>query len=176
MARASGVIVFCLALAFGAALLLDVGGLQAKLFGENPPERPAVTAKLSGKAPDTAPAPAAVTPAWYVGANGLDGAELERQAARALMVIYFQKPRCEECRRFEREVLAASEVRSFLAGVVKVRVDPGDGDREQKLARRFGVEHLPALAVVPQRGPPHLVPLERGGSLLSPHQLVAYCR
>jgi hypothetical protein len=175
MARASGVIVLLLALAFGAALLLDLGGLQAKLFTEGPPERPAVAAKLPGK-PAENPPPGPITPVWYIGANGYDGADLERQSARATLLVYFQKRSCEECRKFEREVLGAPEVRAFLAGVVKVRVDPGDGDREQRLARRFGVERLPALAVIPQRGPSHLVPLERGKALLSPHELIAFCR
>jgi hypothetical protein len=171
MARASGVIVLFLALAFGAALLLDLGGLQTKLFTEGPSQRPVVTAKLPERPPEKAPS-GPLTPAWFVGANGYDGAELERQSARATMVIYFAKRACEECRKFEREVLGTSEVKSFLEGVVKARVDPDDGEREQKLARRFGVDRLPALAVIPQRGPPHLVPLQH----VTPHQLVAYCR
>ena len=89
------------------------------------------------------------------------------------MVVYFQKRACEGCRRFEKDVLAAPEVKSFLSGVVKVRVDPGDGEREQKLARRFGVSQLPAVAVVPPQGPPRLLP---DGALHSARELIAFAR
>src|SRR5437879_6224447 len=114
MARASGVIVLLLALAFGAALLLDLGGLQSKLFSEGPAERPALTVKLPEKIAEKVPAPGPVTPVWYIGANGFDGADLERQSARAAMVIYFQKRACDLCRKFERDVLGTAEVKSFL--------------------------------------------------------------
>jgi hypothetical protein len=176
MARAWGVVVLFAALGFGAALLLDVGGLQSKLFTEGLPERAPPTARLPEKPGAASSAPGPITPVWYIGANGFEGADLERQSARATLVVYFQKRSCDACRKFEREVLASAEVKSFLENVVKVRVDPGDGVREQRLARRFGVERLPALAVIPQRGPPHLVPLERGRALLSPHELIAFCR
>ena len=171
-----GVVVLVLALGFGAALLLDLGGLQGKLFTEGPPERPAPPESARLPPPATpAPAPAGpVTPAWFLGASGFDGAELERQSARATMLVYFQKKRCDECRQFEKSVLAAPEMKAFLQDVVKVRIDPGDGAREEKLARRFEVHDLPALAVVPQRGAVRLVPLRAGK--LDAHALVAYCK
>jgi thiol:disulfide interchange protein len=165
-------LVLLAALAVGAALVLDVGGVQARLFAEGPDPARALAPKFPAAPP--APAPAApITPAWYLGASGYDGAELERQAARANLVVYFQRRRCDPCRRFEHEVLGAPEVKSFLAEVVKVRVDPDDGDREQKLAKRFGVTTLPAVAVIPQRGPPHLLPEQALGN---PRLLVSFLR
>jgi hypothetical protein len=134
------------------------------------------TEPSTGRRPSPPPAPkptAPITPAWYLGASGYEGAELERQSARASMVIYFQKRGCDPCRKFEHEVLAAAEVKSFLSEVVKVRVDPDGGDPERKLALRFGVSAVPALAVVPQRGPPRLVPDK---ALSTPHTLIAFCR
>src|SRR6185436_12438118 len=95
-----GALVFVAALAFGAALLLDIGGLQARLFAEGPEKGAPPVAKLPPAAPPPKPA-APVTPAWYIGGSGYDGAELERQSARASMVIYFQKRKCDVCRRFE---------------------------------------------------------------------------
>jgi hypothetical protein len=170
MARSSiGVLILVAALGFGAALVLDVGGLQSRLFADGPERPPPAAAKLPSPPPPQKPA-APITPAWYLGSSGYEGAELERQAARASMVIYFQKRKCDPCRRFEHEVLASAEVKSFLAEVVKVRLDADD---EQKLAARFGISAVPAIAVVPQHGPPRVIP-ERG--LSSPHQLIAFSR
>ena len=171
-----GLLALLSALGFGAALLLDLGGLQGKLFTEGPLEpKPLPAAALLPPPATPTPAPAGpVTPAWYLDASGFDGAELERQSARATMVVYFQKKRCDACRKFEKDLLAAPEVKAFLSEVVKVRVDPEAGEREQRLARRYEVKDLPALLVVPQRGPVRLVPVRAGS--LDPHALVAYCR
>jgi len=173
MARSSiGVVVLLAALGFGAALVLDVGGLQSRLFAEGPERSPPPVAKLPSPALADKPA-APITPAWFLGASGYEGAELERQAARASMVIYFQKRRCDACRRFEHEVLGSPEVKSFLSEVVKVRIDTEEGDPDRKLAARFGVTGVPAVAVVPQHGPPRLIPET---ALSTPHQLIAFSR
>src|SRR5258706_15854617 len=101
-----GALVLIAALAFGAALVLDIGGLQSRLFAEGPERPPPPSPKLP--APAAAPKPVApITPAWFIGSSGYEGAELERQAARASMMIYFQKRNCEGCRRFEHERLGA---------------------------------------------------------------------
>ena len=107
--RSIGVLVFLAALVFGAALVLDLGGIQSRLFADGPDRPPPPVAKLPAPAPSPKPA-APITPAWYLGATGYQGAELERQAARASMVVYFQKRKCDACRRFEHEVLGAPEV------------------------------------------------------------------
>jgi len=167
-----GALVLIAALAFAGALVLDVGGLRSRLFAESPdPQREIAVPRLPAPAAQKPAAP--ITPAWYIGASGYEGAELERQSARANMVIYFQKRACEPCRKFERDVLASAEVKSFLADVVKVRVDPDDGAAEHKLAARFGVADVPAIAVIPHQGPPRLLP---DRALANPHLLVAFSR
>ena len=164
-----GALVLIAALAFGAALVLDIGGLQSRLFAEGPERPPPPSPKLP--APAAAPKPVApITPAWFIGSSGYEGAELERQAARASMMIYFQKRNCEACRRFEHEVLGSAEVKSFLADLVKVRVD---ADEEKKLAARFGVTSAPSIVVVPRQGTPRVIPEK---ALSSPHQLIAFSR
>jgi len=167
-----GAWVLVAAIVFGAALVFDVGGLQSRLFAEGP-ERQRELAPPKLPAPDVQKPAAPITPAWYLGASGYEGAELERQAARVNMVIYFQKRSCDPCRKFEHEVLGSAEVKSFLADVVKVRVDPDDGAAEHKLAARFGVSGVPAVAVIPHQGPPRLVP---DRALSNAHLLVAFSR
>ena len=173
-----GLAVLGFAILAGAAIVLDAGGIQQKLFVEAAPRQREVVAKLpepKAEPPRPGPAPE-ITPAWFVDSNGLDGAELERQATRAAMVVYFQSRACDGCRKFERDVLAAGPVKSLFAGMVKVRVDVKAGEREQKLARRFGVDALPAVYLVPARGPGHLVPVRRGDSFLAPSELVGFLR
>lgn len=167
-----GGLVIVAAVVVSAVLVLDVGGLRSRLFAERA-EQQRELAPPRLPAPATNKPSAPITPAWYLGASGYEGAELERQSARANLIIYFQKRACDPCRKFEREVLGSPEVKSFLAGVVKVRVDPADGDAEHKLAARFGVADVPAIAVVPHQGPPHLLPDK---ALSNPHLLVAFLR
>ncbi|MFN2547177.1 MAG: thioredoxin family protein [Myxococcales bacterium] len=166
-----GALMLLAAFAFAGTLVLDVGGLRSRLFAEGLEKQREIAPRLP---PPSAQKPSApITPAWYLGASGYEGAELERQSAGANMVIYFQKRACEPCREFEHEVLASPEVKSFLADVVKVRVDPDGGVGEHKLAARFGVSGVPAVAVVPHQGPPHLLP---DRALSNPHLLVAFSR
>ncbi|HUJ26467.1 MAG TPA: thioredoxin family protein [Myxococcales bacterium] len=167
-----GGLALLLAVAFGALLWFDVGGVQTKLFAEPGAKARVVVPKFPAAPPAATPS-GEITPAWFLGANGYDGAELERQSARAPLIVYFQKKSCDACRRFEKDVLAATEVKAFLGGVVKVRVDPDDGDREQRLAHRFGVAQVPAVLVVPPQGPPRLLP---GTALKSPRELIAFAR
>ena len=89
------------------------------------------------------------------------------------MVIYFQKRSCDPCRKFEHDVLGSPEVKSFLADMVKVRVDPDDGAAEHKLPARFGVSGVPAVAVIPRQGPPRLVP---DRALSNPNLMIAFSR
>ena len=167
-----GAWVLLAAIVFGAALVFDVGGLQSRLFAEGP-ERKREIAPPKLPAPEVQKPVAPITPAWYLGASGYEGAELERQAARVNMVIYFQKRSCDPCRKFEHDVLGSPEVKSFLTDVVKVRVDPDDGAAEHKLAARFGVSGVPAVAVIPHQGPPRLVP---DRALSNPNLMIAFSR
>jgi thiol:disulfide interchange protein len=168
--RILGPLVLLLAIGAGAAIVLDIGGLQQKLFvDKDAPAAPLPTFA----APPPPPKPPEVTPAWYLGASGYDGAELERQSARAEMVVYFTRKQCDDCRRFEHDVLAAQSVKQFLDGVVKVRIDPDDGERELHLQQRFEVKSLPAVVVVGQKGPPRVLPK---AALTAPHQLIAFAR
>jgi thiol:disulfide interchange protein len=168
--RFVGPFVLIVAIVAGSALVLDVGGIQRRLFVEKdaPPKTLPVLAEQQPP-----PKPAEVTPAWYLGANGFDGAELERQSARAAMLVYFQRKQCDECRRFEREVLDAQSVRQFLQGLVKVRVDPDDGDRERRLMQRYEVASVPGVVVVSLQGPPRVLPK---AALAAPSRLIAFSR
>jgi hypothetical protein len=168
-----GALVLLAALGFGAALVLDLGGIQSRLFADGAEQKPPpLAARLPSPPPPQKPS-VPITPAWFLGASGYEGAELERQSARAGMVVYFQKRSCDPCRKFEHQVLGSPEVKSFLTGVVKVRVDPDDGDAEHRLAARFGVSGVPAVALVPHQGPPRLLPDK---ALSNPHLLVAFSR
>jgi thiol:disulfide interchange protein len=139
---------------------LDAGGLR--LTDDLPPAPPPPArspAAAEAAAPPGSKLRAPITDAWHLDAAGYDGGEAERLASGAGMLVYFHATRCKECRALERGALASPAVRGWLGDVVKVRVATDAGAREQALARRFGVDDVPALVWVPASGGPRLVPL-----------------
>ena len=69
---------------------------------------------------------------WLEGADGHADAMRQRQTMQAPMLVYFRVDWCPHCRRFD-ELLDDGQVRSRLAGVIKVRIDPEKGEAEKQL-------------------------------------------
>ncbi len=121
---------------------------------------PAPPAPTPAGPPPPAPAPIieelpsvpprlSVSSYWYEGADGYRRAKHEHESARAPMLVYFRVDWCHACQRMDSEVLPASAVRSFLADVVKVRVNVESSDAERSLAKAFGVTGYPSVFVIP---------------------------
>jgi len=171
-----GLIVFALALAFGAAIWFDVGHIGeqlARLVSDNPSRAAAPSAASRDRTPPASPV--AITQAWYLDVPGYAGADDERRAAHAPMLVYFQTRSCDLCRRVDRELLASPEMKPLLDGAVKVRVDVMSSAREQRLAQKLGALAVPALIEIDAKGLSHKLPLELAGKLVSPAQLAASC-
>jgi thiol:disulfide interchange protein len=144
-----------------------------------PPPR-AVVARLTPGAPGggRVATPVAVSRSWYAGAGGYERAVAEQRASGAPMAVYFYVDWCPYCARMGREILPAREVRQFLDGVVKVRVNPESGAAEAALAEEFGVRGFPSFFVVPQVGGvdrAKVHPFKRDGDL-TPSEFVEECR
>jgi thiol:disulfide interchange protein len=91
---------------------------------------------------------AEVSPTWHYGAQGFAAARQEQQATGAPLAVYFYTDWCPYCKRFDEEFLTATEVRSALTRVVKVRVNPEDGPEEEAIGKRFGARGYPAFFIV----------------------------
>lgn len=85
---------------------------------------------------------------WYEGAEGWDRALRQQRAHRVPILVYFRVDWCPHCHALD-ELLEDDEVYARLRHVIKVRIDPEDGDDEQELfAGEFGARGFPALFLV----------------------------
>ena len=98
------------------------------------------------------PALADQSTVWFEGADGHANAMRQRKTMRAPMLVYFRVDWCPHCRRFD-ELLDDSQVRSRLAGVIKVRIDPEKGDAEKQLFQsEYGGTGYPTIFLHPADG------------------------
>ncbi len=82
---------------------------------------------------------------WLEGANGYArGAEQAKLAGKPI-ILYFYTEWCPYCRKFENNTLASAEVVKALSRFVRVRINPENGSRENKLAEQFGVQGYPSV-------------------------------
>jgi thiol:disulfide interchange protein len=65
------------------------------------------------------------------------------------MAVYINVTWCPYCRKFEKEVLSDPEVRKAMKDIIKVRVNPEDGQKENAIAFQYGVTGFPSFFVHP---------------------------
>jgi thiol:disulfide interchange protein len=89
---------------------------------------------------------------WYEGADGWARARRQQRTEGVPIVVYFRADWCPHCRVLD-EILEDREVDARLRRVIKVRIDPEDGDDEQDLfSEEFGAQGFPALFLVSRNG------------------------
>ena len=99
-----------------------------------------------------APALAYQSTVWFEGADGHATALRQRKTMKAPMLVYFRVDWCPHCRRFD-ELLDDSQVRSRLAGVIKVQIDPEKGEAEKQLFQgEYGGTGYPTIFLYPADG------------------------
>ena len=105
-----------------------------------------------------APALAYQSTVWFEGAAGHANALRQRKTMDAPMLVYFRVDWCPHCRRFD-ELLDDSQVRSRLAGVIKVRIDPEKGEAEKQIFQsEYGGTGYPTIFLYPADGSePHRI-------------------
>ena len=90
--------------------------------------------------------------AWLNGVAGYHEAALEWEQGHTPLVMYFRADWCPQCIAFERQTLKAPRVREALDRMVKVRVNPENGEAERRLADAWRVEGYPAMFILPVDG------------------------
>lgn len=89
---------------------------------------------------------------WYEGADGWDQARRQQKVHGAPIFVYFRAEWCPQCHALD-EILEGREVESRLRHVIKVRIDPDDGDDEQTLFNEdFGSHAFPSVFLVSRTG------------------------
>jgi thiol:disulfide interchange protein len=86
---------------------------------------------------------------WFEDASGFEDAARQQAHQHAPMLVYFRTDWCPYCKKFD-SLLEDAEVRSRLAKVIKVRVNPEHGDAEKNLfEKRYGARGYPAIFWAP---------------------------
>ena len=89
---------------------------------------------------------------WYEGADGWAQAQRQQRAHGAPIFVYFRAEWCPHCHALD-EILEEREVDRRLRQVIKVRIDPDDGEEEASLfSDEFGASGFPALFLVSRNG------------------------
>lgn len=118
---------------------------------------------------------------WFSGADGYALADRQRKQAKAVMAVYFYTDWCPYCRRLERNIFQSDEVDRYFRNVVKVRVNPEDGQEESRLARRYGITGYPSFFILPpdSESPRKITPYKKQGTgwvAMGPSDFVKACQ
>lgn len=178
-----GVLILLGVIAFGTAVVLDVGGLGG-WFGRllaGPKSTLSDGGVLSPLPPPPPPKPkpvviGEVTQAWFVDASGYLGAQAEQKATNAPMLIYFRKRPCAVCKQVDHDLLGSPELKKLLEHVVKVRIDVDAGRREWEMTKVMQIKELPSLVSVSPDKSVHKIKFTQGGLLVPAAQVAAQIR
>jgi thiol:disulfide interchange protein len=89
---------------------------------------------------------------WYEGADGWAQARRQQRAHDVPILVYFRADWCPHCHALD-EMLEERDVQRRLRQVIKVRIDPEDGEEEEELfSEEFGAQGFPALFLVSRSG------------------------
>jgi thiol:disulfide interchange protein len=89
---------------------------------------------------------------WYEGADGWAQARRQQRAHGVPILVYFRAEWCPHCHTLD-EMLEERAVERRLRQVIKVRIDPEDGDDEESLfSDDFGAQGFPTLFLVSRTG------------------------
>lgn len=89
---------------------------------------------------------------WYEGADGYAAARERQRSSHASMLVYFHTDWCPHCKSFDG-LLEEGTVRSRLAELIKVRINPERGKAEDALFKTdFRGTAFPTLFLVDAAG------------------------
>lgn len=114
---------------------------------------------------------------WLYGAAGHTRAIELQKELNVPLIVYFYTDWCPYCRALDNEYLPTAPVQDYLRGVVKVRINPEQGQAERALAQRYGVKGYPSFFVARESAVPpvNVQPFRRAGKL-TPAQFANACR
>ncbi len=100
---------------------------------------------------------------WYEGADGWAQAQRQQRVHGVPIFVYFRADWCPHCHALDER-----EVERRLRQVIKVRIDPEDGDEEESLfSDEFGAHAFPTLFLVSRSGARRQLPYGSAERLLA---------
>lgn len=89
---------------------------------------------------------------WYEGADGWAQARRAQRTHGVPIFLFFTAEWCAPCHALE-EVLEEPQVRERLRGLIKVRIEPDEGEEEEEIfSEDFGGSSFPTLFLVSPGG------------------------
>lgn len=82
---------------------------------------------------------------WFKNYSGYQRALRVSKKYNAPILLYFQADWCRYCRQLEKNLLELNAVQPSLKRVVKVRISPEDGNKENQLFRELGGTGYPSI-------------------------------
>lgn len=127
---------------------------RAAVSAEAPePAAPAAAITADGQAvfepPQRERRPARFPTTWYEGHTGYQKAVQEAKEDGTPLAVYFYTDWCGYCRQLEKGLLSKPEVQQPFQYLVKVRINPEQGQAERAIADQYGVTGYPSFFILP---------------------------
>jgi len=118
---------------------------------------------------------------WLSDADGYTQAMQEHHKTKKPLLVYFYTDWCPYCRRLNQEIIASEPVQTYLARIVRVRINPERDERESALANKYHIQGFPSLFLFPAaaKRPLQLSTYrwsETGWVLMTPEEFVHMCQ
>jgi len=89
---------------------------------------------------------------WYDGAEGYKRALTEQARSGKPIALFFHADWCKACQKLRESVLSTAEVKQFMSGYIRVKIEPEKETAAKILANKYGVIGFPTFFVVPKSG------------------------
>ena len=91
---------------------------------------------------------------WYEGAEGYHQAQQQALALGYPLLYVLEVPKCRRCKALNERFWRSDEMAAPLSRLVKVRLNPGEGDGSEQILRRFPKVATPPGIFVQRPGEP----------------------
>jgi len=89
---------------------------------------------------------------WYDGAAGYKRALAEQARSGQPIALFFHADWCKSCQKLRESVLSTTEVKQFMSGYIRVKIEPEKEKAAKMLANEYGVIGFPTFFIVPKSG------------------------
>ena len=93
--------------------------------------------------------PARFPTVWYEGATGYQKAMKEAREDGTPVAVYFYTDWCGYCKQLDEGLLSQPRVQEPFRYIVKVKINPEQGQAEQAIANEYGVNGFPSFFILP---------------------------
>lgn len=111
---------------------------------------------------------------WYEGARGYKAALAEQSQSGKPMAIFFHADWCQSCKKLRETVLSTPEVKQYMSGFIRVKLEP-EKEREVKiLADKLGVIGFPTFFIIADKSKQAVKLMKLGN--ITPEQFIKQCK